>query len=156
MENLSHLQQPISDDEEDDVDGILNEAEKYLSLPDEPMGTDILVWWAAHESTFPRLSLMARQYLGCPATSASAERLFSIAGRAFDDLRQAMDDKILEMLMWARVNRETRVQRRTPSPWSFKTHNPCTPAPSNCGSASGSSITKSKGKQIAGGQGVVQ
>ena len=35
----------------------------------------------------------------------SAE-FFSIAGRAYDDLRQRMEEEMLEMLMWARVNRE--------------------------------------------------
>ena len=52
--------------------------------------------------------VMARQYLGVPATSASAERLFSIAGRSFDDLRQRMKEEMLEMLLWARINREKR------------------------------------------------
>ena len=46
--------------------------------------------------------------MGVPATSASAERLFSIAGRSFDDLRQRMKEEMLEMLMWARINREKR------------------------------------------------
>ena len=55
---------------------------------------------------------MARQYLGVPATSASAERLFSVAGGAFDDLRQRMKEDMLEMLMWARINRENRQQGR--------------------------------------------
>ena len=41
---------------------------------------------------------MARQYLGVPATSASAERLFSIAGRAYDDLRRRMGEEMLEIL----------------------------------------------------------
>ena len=72
------------------------------------MTTDPLKWWAENEIKFPALSVMARQYLGVPATSASAERLFSIAGRAFDDLRQGMKAEMLEMLMWARVNREKR------------------------------------------------
>ena len=54
---------------------------------------------------------MARQYIGVPATSASAERLFSIAGRNFDDLRQKMGAEMLEMLMWARVNCEKRHNR---------------------------------------------
>jgi hypothetical protein len=41
-------------------------------------------------------------------TSASAERLFSIDGRAYDDLCQRMKEEMLEMLMWAHVNREKR------------------------------------------------
>ena len=55
---------------------------------------------------------MARQHLGVPATSASAEHLFNIAGRTFDDLRQNMRGDMLEMAMWARINRETRLGRR--------------------------------------------
>jgi hypothetical protein len=62
----------------------------------------------ANEINFPALSVMARQYLGVPATSASAERLFSLAGRAFDDLRQCMKEEMLEILMWARINKEKR------------------------------------------------
>jgi hypothetical protein len=42
------------------------------------MNTDPLEWWAANEINFPALSVMARQYLGVPATSASAERLMMI------------------------------------------------------------------------------
>jgi hypothetical protein len=60
------------------------------------------------EINFPALRVMARQYLGVPATSASAERLFSLAGRAFDDLRQCMKEEMLEILMWARINKEKR------------------------------------------------
>ena len=85
-----------------------SEAKRYLELASPPMSTDVLEWWAEHEIDFPALSVMARQYLGVPATSASAERLFSIAGRAFDDLRQGMKAEMLEMLMWARINRENR------------------------------------------------
>ena len=72
------------------------------------MATDILVWWAAQEGEYPNLSRMARQYLGCPATSASAERLFSIAGRVFDDHGQRIDASVLEERMWARINSEGR------------------------------------------------
>ena len=54
-----------------------SEAKRYLELASPPMSTDVLEWWAEHEIDFPALSVMARQYLGVPATSASAERLFS-------------------------------------------------------------------------------
>ena len=84
----------------------------YLELPAVDMKTDLLEWWAENEINFPALSVMARQYLGVPATSASSERLFSLAGRAFDDQRQCMKEEMLEMLMWARVNREKRWENR--------------------------------------------
>ena len=38
--------------------------------------------------------------------------LHSLAGRAFDDQRQCMKEEMLEMLMWARVNREKRWENR--------------------------------------------
>jgi len=74
-----------ADGEEEDEPPLENEARRYLSLPDASMNTDILDWWARHQTTFPNLSVMAQQCLGAPATSASAERLFSIAGRVFSD-----------------------------------------------------------------------
>lgn len=98
----------VQEDDEEEATVLENEARKYLSLPDAPMSTDVLQWWADHEDTFPNLSVLAQQYLGAPATSASAERLFSVAGRVFGDLRQHMNDKELEAVMWARVNSETR------------------------------------------------
>ena len=60
----------------------------YLDVPAAPMETDMLEWWALNEMKFPALSVMVSQYSGVPATSTSAERLFSIAGRVYDDLRQ--------------------------------------------------------------------
>ena len=104
MASVAHLQAPVPAQ----VSRVKSEAHRYLELPAAPMNTDPLEWWAANEINFPALSVMARQYLGVPATSASAERLFSLAGRAFDDLRQCMKEEMLEILMWARINKEKR------------------------------------------------
>ena len=104
MSSVAHLQAPVADQ----VSRVKSEAHRYLELPAAPMNTDPLEWWATNEINFPALSVMARQYLGVPATSASAERLFSLAGRAFDDLRQCMKEEMLEILMWARINKEKR------------------------------------------------
>lgn len=112
MSNLAHLQaeeEGAEADAESEIPADKSEVEKYLE--DEPpvsvkmQDGDILCWWASKEEKYPNLSKMARQYLGCPATSASAERLFSIAGRVYDDLRQHMQEDMLESLMWARINR---------------------------------------------------
>lgn len=40
-----------------------------------------LEWWKSHEAMFPILSKCARHILIIPATSASAERGFSVSGR---------------------------------------------------------------------------
>ena len=69
-----------------------------------PIWDKSLDWWARNEHRFPHLALMVRQYLGCPASAASAERVFSLAGRLFSDLRQSMYDGTLEKRMWAKIN----------------------------------------------------
>ena len=99
---------PPSADSPQKKEEIKNEAVKWLSLPNVPPATDILEWWAAHEEEFPNLANMAAQFLSVPATSASAERLFSIAGLVFDDFRQNMNDGTLEQLLWAHINKFKR------------------------------------------------
>jgi len=69
------------------------------------MNTHPLEWWTAHEINFPVLRVMLMQYLGV-LTSASTESLFSLARHAFDDLRQSMKEEMLELHMWARINKE--------------------------------------------------
>lgn len=116
LDQLSHLRQEAAtaedcaenEESEEEVQLEKSEVERYLELPQVSKSADLLQWWAKHESSFPQLSKMAQQYLGCPATSASAERLFSIAGRVFDDLRQGMGEDMLEELMWARINNTSR------------------------------------------------
>ena len=83
-----------------------SEAELWLEQTPETMETDPLVWWGHNEHRFPNLRRMAQQYLMVPASSASAERVFSLAGRLFYDLRQSMKDGTLEERMWAKVNME--------------------------------------------------
>ena len=89
---------------------VLNEAEKYLALQPASHDSDLLQWWAEHKSDFPHLSRMARQFLSVPATSASAERVFSLAGRIFSDLTQNQNDTTLEDRMWAKVNRKPVIE----------------------------------------------
>ena len=47
---------------------------------------------------------VARQYLGCPATSATVERLFSKVGLAFSKLRKNSEAETLKALMFAQAN----------------------------------------------------
>ena len=54
------------------------EVETYLSSrPENLKGMTILKWWYANSESYPILSMMARDYLSVPATSASSERIFS-------------------------------------------------------------------------------
>jgi hAT family dimerisation domain. len=87
-----------------------NEATRWLQQPNVPATTDILQWWADNEEEYPNLANMAAQFLSVPATSASAERLFSIAGLVFDDFRQHMKDGTLEDMLWAHINKFKRAR----------------------------------------------
>ena len=85
---------------------IVDEVALYKSLPAEPMDVNILEWWPQRKAQFPFLSQMARQYLSAPASSASCERVFSLAGRLFSDRQQNMTERSLEERMWAKVDVE--------------------------------------------------
>jgi hypothetical protein len=70
------------------------------------MGTDVFGWWSKiGKVRYPHLSKLVRQFLGCPASSAAAERVFSLAGRVFGDQNQNMNPRNLEERMWAKSNR---------------------------------------------------
>ena len=80
-----------------------DELEAYLVCPDEAKETDILMWWKT-KSTWPKLQLMARQYLAVAATSAGVERLFSKASLAHGDLAKAMKEETLSFALFASCN----------------------------------------------------
>ena len=67
---------------------------------------DGLEWWEKNAKKFPNLSVMARQYLGCPATSASVERLFSTVGICFSDKRKSSHADTLSDLVFTKLNVE--------------------------------------------------
>ena len=71
---------------------------------------DVLQWRGLNEDRFPNVARMAAQYLACPASSATVERFFSLAGRILDKRTAGMKESTLEDRMWAKVNRGRRVQ----------------------------------------------
>ncbi|XP_065321739.1 uncharacterized protein LOC135929151 [Gordionus sp. m RMFG-2023] len=63
-----------------------NDITKYLNLKisieeEDILQKDVLLWWKRQEKNLPKLSRLARKILAIPATSATSERGFSIAGR---------------------------------------------------------------------------
>jgi hypothetical protein len=50
------------------------------------MPDPLQAWWKIHHMTYPTVWLLAQYYLGNPATSASSERSFSVAGRILNPL----------------------------------------------------------------------
>ena len=84
----------------------MDELTAYLALPQLLYKTewDALKWWEEYASKFPNLSVMARQYLGCPASSATVERLFSQVGIAFSAKRQSSAANTLSDILYTRLN----------------------------------------------------
>jgi uncharacterized membrane protein YgcG len=64
--------------------------------------TDILQWWQAHMSRFPRLSAMAADFCAAPATSVPSEEVFSAAGDLITKKRNRMAPETAEARMCAR------------------------------------------------------
>ena len=56
------------------------------------------------QALFPNLARMARRYLGCPASSATVERLFSVVGIAFSDKRKTAKASTLEAIAFTKLN----------------------------------------------------
>ena len=81
-------------------------AVEYLKLPQIEGEDDWapLEWWCANKKRFPNLARMARQYLGCPATSATVERLFSAVGLAFSDQRKRSSADTLADMAFTKLN----------------------------------------------------
>jgi hypothetical protein len=64
------------------------------------MKANILMWWKKHAVRFPYLSRLARRYLAMPATSASVERLFSLAGQVVTAKRARLDPTTVTLLVF--------------------------------------------------------
>ena len=83
-----------------------DELHAYLALPQiENMDEwTALKWWKMNEKHFPNLAVMARQYLGCPATSATVERLFSSVGISFSSKRRNAKSDTLANIAFIKMN----------------------------------------------------
>ena len=83
------------------MDGLTPERSKRLT---NSFPSDVKEWWLANAKQFPNVERMARQYLGCPASSAAVERLFSAVGIAFSDKCKSTSAATLMDRMFARAN----------------------------------------------------
>lgn len=60
--------------------------------------TSLLQWWCDRKTTFPKLYQIARYIHAIPASSASAERVFSVAGRLCTNRPNLKSEKMDEIL----------------------------------------------------------
>jgi hypothetical protein len=59
-----------------------------------------LIWWKNHDTQYPVLSKLAKQFLGVPATSAPSERIFSAAGNIITKKRNRLKPDISSVLVF--------------------------------------------------------
>jgi len=89
---------------------IENEFLSYESIGPLPITACPLQWWHSHQSLFPTLSQLARQYLGVMATSVPSENLFSKAGEIVTKKRSRLGTKTVGVIAFLNGNQSIMVQ----------------------------------------------
>ena len=99
---------PIDATESGGIMGLLMKKRKVSGPLDESLGDefdrylrisisdgDPLSWWRTNASAYPRLALMARDFLAIPGTETSSERAFSSARRLISWERNRLGDNTI-------------------------------------------------------------
>lgn len=79
-----------------------DELTQYLSEPLAPIPTDVLEWWKANSTRYPRLSVMARDFLAVQATSVPPEEVFCSKGDEIDKQRFCMPHDTTQAILCIR------------------------------------------------------
>ena len=105
----------IGDDHDEQVTEILRKAPTQIAGPDMELRRynessvlqrhqDPLKWWKENRELMPRLSQIAKQFFGIPATSVPSERLFSKAGELLSARRSTLKDSHVDALLFLNKN----------------------------------------------------
>src|SRR3990170_5528087 len=89
------------------LSAVEDEITTYFLLPVARENKNPLNWWRAKQEIFPILSIIARKYLGIPATSVASERLFSDAGNHITAKRNALDPGLVGKMVFLKRNMQT-------------------------------------------------
>jgi hypothetical protein len=63
-----------------------------------------LKWWNENSIKYPRLSVLARQYLSIPGTSVPSERIFSATGLLVNKLRNRLSSSVVDHVIFLNKN----------------------------------------------------
>lgn len=89
-----------SDEERASADDILTcELNGYRMSKCEPIASDPLEYWKAHEQLYPHVAMQAAKLLSVPATSVPCERLFSAGGIVVDRRRASLRPDNVQQLL---------------------------------------------------------
>lgn len=76
------------------------ELESYREDTYDISDDQLLNFWSKQSLRFPYLPKLARQILAIPASSASSERSFSVAGRVIEQRRTAIDGSTVDAILF--------------------------------------------------------
>ncbi|KAK0131409.1 Zinc finger BED domain-containing protein 1 [Merluccius polli] len=76
-------------------------AEEEMTLSEDP-----LIWWRNHETVFPLLAKLAKNYLCIPGTSLASESVFSTAGDIVTAQRSMLSSEHVDQLLFLQKNLE--------------------------------------------------
>jgi len=82
------------------------EVQSYLEEDVMPFDEDPLLYWKRNKEKLPTLAKLAKEYLGLTATSAPAERLFSIAGNFYTAKRNLLGPNTFRSLVFIKCNED--------------------------------------------------
>ncbi|KAL8150605.1 hypothetical protein V2J09_020413 [Rumex salicifolius] len=81
------------------ISNVTDELSQYLSEPPAPIPTDVLEWWKMNMARYPRLSMMARDFLAVQANSSPPDELFCSKGDEIEKQRFCMSRDNTRLLM---------------------------------------------------------
>ena len=61
---------------------------------------DVMLWWKNNSTKYPKLSKLAINLLSIPASSASSERVFSLAGNIITEKRNRFEPKTVDSILF--------------------------------------------------------
>lgn len=82
----------------------IDEIAYYISRPSIDRNNCPLEWWLNEEKNLPCLSILAKKYLGIPATSVAAERHFSAGGRTITKTRNRLLPNTTDTILFVNRN----------------------------------------------------
>ncbi|XP_061608235.1 E3 SUMO-protein ligase ZBED1-like [Phyllopteryx taeniolatus] len=85
-------------------ESIRKELTVYLQTTEVDSDVDPLDWWRCHQTNFPRIAKLARQYLCIAATSAPSERAFSTDDNILPCHRTALKPDAVDRLVFLAQN----------------------------------------------------
>lgn len=79
-----------------------DELTQYLSEPPAPIPIDVLEWWKVNSTRYPRLSVMARDFLAVQATCMAPEDLFCSKGDEAERAKQSLPHSSIQAVLCVR------------------------------------------------------